>query len=118
VRAVKGAFAAVMGLTQSSPDASTTANQLEAQDFRVLAAVVGPPDAVKLAGIIALSDPPRTDSTALITELQTLGVRAVCMCGDGGGGQGSAVNGTKLRAVWDALLPWPTTDSPTWFRMC
>ena len=31
VRAVKGAFAAVMDLTQPSPDASTTANQLEAQ---------------------------------------------------------------------------------------
>jgi H+-transporting ATPase len=36
VRAVKGAFVAVMGLTQPSPDASTTANQLEAQAFRVL----------------------------------------------------------------------------------
>ena len=42
VRVVKGAFAAVMGLTQPSPDASTTANQLEAQGFRVLAVAVGP----------------------------------------------------------------------------
>ena len=31
VRVVKGAFAAVAALTQSSPDASTTANELEAQ---------------------------------------------------------------------------------------
>ena len=82
VRAVKGAFAAVMGLTQPSPDASTTANQLEAQGFRVLAVAVGPPEAVKLAGIIALSDPPRTDSAALITELRTLGVRTVMVTGD------------------------------------
>ena len=44
VRAVKGAFAAVAGLTQSTPDASTTANELEAQGFRVLAVAVGPPD--------------------------------------------------------------------------
>jgi cation transport ATPase len=66
---MKGAFAVVMSLTQPSPDASTTANQLEAQGFRVLAVAVGPPEAVKLAGIIALSDPPRTDSAALITEL-------------------------------------------------
>ena len=73
---------AVMGLTQSSPDASTTANQLEAQGFRVLAVAVGPPEAVKLAGIIALSDPPRTDSAALITELHTLGVRTVMVTGD------------------------------------
>src|SRR5271169_5164650 len=82
VRAVKGAFAAVMDLTQPSPDASTTANQLEAQGFRVLAVAVGPPEAVKLAGIIALSDPPRTDSAALITELHTLGVRTVMVTGD------------------------------------
>jgi H+-transporting ATPase len=82
VRAVKGAFAAVAGLTEASPDASKTASQLEAQGFRVLAVAVGPPEAVKLAGIIALSDPPRTDSAALITELHTLGVRTVMVTGD------------------------------------
>ncbi len=82
VRAVKGAFAAVAGLTQSAPDASKTANELEAKGFRVLAVAIGPPAALKLAGIIALSDPPRTDSAALITELHTLGVRAVMVTGD------------------------------------
>jgi H+-transporting ATPase len=82
VRAVKGAFAAVAALTQASPDASKTANDLEAQGFRVLAVAVGPPTALKLAGIIALSDPPRPDSAALITELHTLGVRAVMVTGD------------------------------------
>jgi len=82
VRAVKGAFAAVAKLTQSAPDASKTANELEAKGFRVLAVAIGPPAALKLAGIIALSDPPRTDSAALITELHTLGVRAVMVTGD------------------------------------
>ena len=82
VRAVKGAFAAVVGLTQPSPDASTTATQLEARGFRVLAVAFGPPEAMKLAGIIALSDPPRTDSPALIAELRTLGVRTVMVTGD------------------------------------
>ena len=82
VRAVKGAFAAVAGLTQSEPDASKTANELEAKGFRVLAVAIGPPAALKLAGIIALSDPPRPDSAALITELHTLGVRAVMVTGD------------------------------------
>ncbi len=71
VRAVKGAFAAVAALAQTSPDASKTANELEAQGFRVLAVAIGPPAALKLAGIIALSDPPRPDSAALITELHT-----------------------------------------------
>jgi H+-transporting ATPase len=82
VRIMKGAFAEVMGRTQPSPDASTTADQLEAQGFRVLAVAAGPPDAMKLAGIIALSDPPRTDSAALITELHTLGVRTIMLTGD------------------------------------
>jgi H+-transporting ATPase len=82
VRVVKGAFAAVMGLTPPSPDGSTTANQLEAQGFRVLAVAAGPPEALKLAGIIALSDPPRADSAALITELRALGVRTVMVTGD------------------------------------
>jgi H+-transporting ATPase len=82
VRAVKGAFAAVMSVTQASPDGSTAADQLEAQGFRVLAVAVGPPEAVTLAGMIALSDPPRTDSAALIAELHTLGVRTVMVTGD------------------------------------
>jgi H+-transporting ATPase len=82
VRAVKGAFAAVSALTQSTPDASETADALEAQGFRVLAVAVGPPTALKLAGIIALSDPPRPDSAALIAELHILGVRAVMVTGD------------------------------------
>jgi len=82
VRAVKGAFAAVAALTQTSPDSSKTANDLEAQGFRVLAVAIGPPTALKLAGIIALSDPPRPDSAALITELHTLGVRTVMVTGD------------------------------------
>ena len=82
VRVIKGAFAAVAGLTQSAPDASQTASQLEAQGFRVLAVAIGPPSALKLAGIIALSDPPRPDSADLIKELHTLGVRAIMVTGD------------------------------------
>jgi H+-transporting ATPase len=82
LRLVKGAFAAVAGRTQSAPDALKNANDLEAQGFRVLAVAMGPPATLKLAGIIALSDPPRTDSAALITELHTLGVRAVMITGD------------------------------------
>jgi H+-transporting ATPase len=82
VRAVKGAFSVILSLTQPSTDASATAAQLEAQGFRVLAVAVGPPDAMKLAGIVALSDPPRTDSAALIAELHTLGVRTVMITGD------------------------------------
>ncbi len=81
-RVVKGAFAAVVGLAQPSPSATTAASELEGQGFRVLAVAAGAPAAMKLAGLIALSDPPRADSAALVTELHGLGVRAVMVTGD------------------------------------
>jgi H+-transporting ATPase len=81
-RIVKGAYAAVIDLTQPSPTAAAASKELEGKGFRVLAVAVGPPNAVKLAGLIALSDPPRKDSTALVTELHGLGVRTVMVTGD------------------------------------
>ena len=48
----------------------------------MLAIAVGPPTAMKLAGLIALSDPPRPDLAALVTELHKLGVRTVMVTGD------------------------------------
>ena len=79
---VKGAFAVVIGLAQPSPTATAAANELEGQGFRVLAVAAGPPAAMKLVGLIALSDPPRADSAALVTELHGLGVRTVMVTGD------------------------------------
>ena len=64
-RIVKGAFAVVSGLAQASPDRGAAAKELEDKGFRVLAVAVGPAAAMKLAGLIALSDPPRKDSAAL-----------------------------------------------------
>jgi H+-transporting ATPase len=81
-RVVKGAFAAVVGLARRSPTATAAANGIEGQGFRVLAVAAGPPAAMKLAGLIALSDPPRADSAALVTELHGLGVRTVMVTGD------------------------------------
>jgi H+-transporting ATPase len=78
----KGAFAAIVGLAQPSPTAAAAAKELEGKGFRVLAVVAGPPAAMKLAGLIALSDPPRTDSAALVAELHGLGVRTVMVTGD------------------------------------
>lgn len=81
-RIVKGAFTAVVGLAAPSPTTAGIANELEKQGFRVLAVAAGPAASMQLIGFIALSDPPRTDSTALITELKTLGVRTVMVTGD------------------------------------
>jgi H+-transporting ATPase len=82
VRIIKGAFATVGILAAPSPTATAAANELESQGFRVLAVVAGPPAAMQLMGLIALSDPAREDSAALVTQLKTLGVRTVMVTGD------------------------------------
>jgi len=79
---VKGAFAAVIGLTSPAPAATAAAKVLEEQGFRVLGVAAGAATALRLAGLIALSDPPRADSAALISELRALGVRTVIVTGD------------------------------------
>jgi H+-transporting ATPase len=81
-RIIKGAFTAVIALAAPSPAAAAIVDELEKQGFRVLAVAVGSPAAVEVVGLIALSDPPRADSSALISELQTLGVRTVMVTGD------------------------------------
>jgi H+-transporting ATPase len=82
LRIVKGAFATVTSLAATPPSAAAPAKQLEEQGFRVLAVAAGPPTALKLAGLIALSDPPRADSKELVSELRALGVRTVMVTGD------------------------------------
>jgi H+-transporting ATPase len=82
LRIIKGAFAAVGILATSSPTANAAANELEAKGFRVLAVAAGTPAAMQLLGLIALSDPAREDSAALVTELKSLGIRTVMVTGD------------------------------------
>ncbi|MGA2566040.1 MAG: HAD-IC family P-type ATPase [Pseudolabrys sp.] len=79
---VKGAFAVVHGLAQHSPDAESAAHELEARGHRVLGIAVGPEGAMRIGGIVALSDPPRSDAKPLIDELRALGVRTVMVTGD------------------------------------
>ena len=82
LRAVKGAFEVIEGLAQPVPGASGIARGMEEQGMRVLAVGLGPPGALKLMGMIGLSDSPREDSAALVAELLTLGVRTVMITGD------------------------------------
>jgi H+-transporting ATPase len=81
-RIVKGAFGVVSTLAAPSPGAAAQAKTLEEQGLRVLAVAAGAPDALQLVGLVALSDPPRADSAVLVTELHSLGVRAVLVTGD------------------------------------
>jgi len=82
LRAVKGAFDAVVGMTEPVSTAAATADELEKKGFRVLAVAVGTQATMRLAGILALSDPPRKDAAELIKELAALGVRTVMVTGD------------------------------------
>ena len=81
-RIIKGAYTAVAALSAPSPSATGIVNELEKQGFRVLAVAAGPSASVQIIGIIALSDPPRSDSSSLITELHALGVATVMVTGD------------------------------------
>jgi len=85
ISVVKGAYSAVVGLsgfTKPSDDTFAMANKLESQGLRVLAVACGPKTSLKLVGMIALSDPPRSDSADLISELHGLGVRTIMVTGD------------------------------------
>ena len=82
LRIVKGAFAVVHGLSQPSSDAEAAAHELEARGHRVLGVAIGPEGAMRVVGIVALSDPPRSDSRPLIDQLRALGVHTVMVTGD------------------------------------
>jgi H+-transporting ATPase len=81
-RVVKGAFSAIVSLAPASAAASTAAKDLEGRGFRVLAVAAGPATSMKMAGLIALSDPARADSPGLVTALRALGVRTIMVSGD------------------------------------
>ena len=81
-RIIKGAYTAVVALTAPSPAAAAIVDELEKQGFRVLAVAAGSSASVQLIGLIALSDPPRSDSSSLISELHSLGVATVMVTGD------------------------------------
>jgi H+-transporting ATPase len=82
IRIIKGAFAVIADLVPASVASAGAAEKLEKRGFRVLAVASGPPDSMRFSGLIALSDPPRTDSASLVSELRALGVRTVMATGD------------------------------------
>jgi H+-transporting ATPase len=95
VRVVKGAFETIIALCAPSAPGSAAVQDLEGRGCRVLAVADGPAGGrLTLNGLIALRDPPRSDSAALITELRTMGVRTVMATGDA-----AAAAGNVARAV-------------------
>jgi H+-transporting ATPase len=114
---VKGAFAVVVGLVQDSPTAAAIVKELEEQGFRVLAVAAGPPTAMKLVGIIALSDPPCTDSATLITKLHDLGVCTVMVTGDAPATAATVAKAVGLIGAVYPPGPIPDTILPEQFAV-
>jgi H+-transporting ATPase len=83
LRIVKGAYATVIALAEPSTPGAAAVDELEKKGFRVLAVVAGDPSKpLKLMGLIALSDPPRSDAAGLIKELDSQGIRTLMVTGD------------------------------------
>jgi H+-transporting ATPase len=57
-------------------------DDLAERGHRIIAVAVGPPASLRLAGLIAVSDPPRDDSAGRIATLRDMGVRTVMVTGD------------------------------------
>jgi len=81
-RAVKGAELEVAALA-GAPDVAAEVEALAAGGYRVLGVAIGDETALQFAGLVALQDPPRQDSAALVESLRQLGVRVVMVTGDG-----------------------------------
>ncbi|MDR3460916.1 MAG: HAD-IC family P-type ATPase [Beijerinckiaceae bacterium] len=82
IRVVKGAPAVVATVAPMTPGAEKELVALTLAGYRTIAVAAGPSDALELIGLIAFSDPPRDDSTALLAELRSLGVRPIMITGD------------------------------------
>jgi H+-transporting ATPase len=81
-RIIKGAFESVSAGAQVPAGAERAVDELAEQGHRVIAVAAGPPGALRLAGLIGLSDPPRDDSAGLVATLRGMGVRTVMVTGD------------------------------------
>jgi H+-transporting ATPase len=82
LRIAKGAFETIARVADVPADARRGVDELAGQGHRVIAVAAGSPPSLRLAGLIALSDPPREDSPALVAALRDHGVRTVMVTGD------------------------------------
>ena len=82
LRVMKGSPIAVANVAPMTPPARAALDRFTASGYRTLAVALGTPNDMAVIGLIALSDPPRHDSTALLAELRSLGVRTVMVTGD------------------------------------
>ena len=116
-RVVKGAFSAIVSLAPASAAASTAAKDLEGRGFRVLAVAAGPATSMKMAGLIALSDPARPDSPGLVTALRALGVCTIMVSGDAEATAASVAHAVGLDGAVCPPGPIPADVRPEQFSV-
>ncbi len=81
--AVKGAPQAVFARAAAAPGLDREVERLASQGARVLAVASGPAGSLRVAGLLAMQDPPRPDSKSVIQGLKDLGIRVLMITGDG-----------------------------------
>jgi H+-transporting ATPase len=82
LRVAKGALPAIAEVAEIPADALRLEHELARDGKRVIAVAAGSPGSLRLAGLIALADPPRDDSGPLIAALRDMGVRTLMVTGD------------------------------------
>lgn len=84
LRVLKGAPRVIAALIQGGVEIRQDVERLGADGSRMLAVAIETGDSgLRMAGLVGLQDPPRSDSKTLIQDLQDLGVRVVMVSGDG-----------------------------------
>jgi len=84
MRIVKGAPQVVQALCSAVVDGiGQDVEGLATEGSRILAVAAGPERELRIAGLIALRDPPREDSQRLVQNLKDLGIRVLMVTGDG-----------------------------------
>jgi len=90
---------------------SQSVAMLASQGLRVLAVASGTDHTISVAGLVALQDPPRSDSAQLVSRLKEMGIRIVMVTGDGL--QTAKAIAAKL-GIGDHACPGETLDDKQW----
>ena len=109
MRIIKGALPVIATIAEPSPAAVAIVEELQAKGFRVLVVAVGTAEPLRIAGVIALSDPPREESAALIAQLHGLSVRTVMVTGDSPVTARAVANAVGITGPICASVPLPHT---------
>ena len=114
---VKGAFAYITALAQTSPAANARAAELEAEGFRVLGVAssrsgLATPGELQVIGLLALSDPPRPEAAGCVAMLRSMGVDVVMVTGDAPATAGAVARAIGLNGTVASAAAIPRAANP------